>query len=572
MRLLSDKKLDTRSLPLSAKQSLSFIHVAAAALIALMAFGLRLSFIGFPTDRNADEPLVARLAMGAAQTGRFTANWAGVMKAGHDLGPGAPLFYWDRSTYQFSPHTLLEELFHWALYHTTGWPRSKDDHIYCARGISSAWGALGVFFVFLATWNAFWSLPGAFLAEAILALSPLHVEDSMFARVDAFVCFLVILCFFFVSLAMQRNGTLFRDSVDDRPETTWRPGPWTVAAALVAGIAISAKYNAAPVLMLVLWIPAGGWWRARLSVPAACIQAIAIVAIAGAGFVVATPEMITDARPLFEGMSWELGHYREGHIPFQAHGFGDNNLFYWSWYLSRLGFGLLPLMAAVLFLPNFHKSRSLAGALLASYLLVAGVLTILPRVRFERNFEVILGPLAIASALGFMIFHKHMVRKGQRASLALTVICVVLFFAQPVRTLFDIRDLIWPRSPVTRYLEAPRVGKSCYSDMMAVPNPKARNYANVFLADYNDPFSASNRLRWFEVLGVEHETMQWHSKWSEHGYPFSSLDVNFGPARLYLIQKPVAKQDKHAGRRAPGTGATAPRRAGSEKSDASDER
>jgi 4-amino-4-deoxy-L-arabinose transferase-like glycosyltransferase len=526
MSLLADKNFQPVHGQLAAKRSLSLIQLLAAGLIALLAFGLRLSFIGFPADRNADEPLVAALAKKAADSGRFTANWAGTMTG----------FYWDRPTYQFSPYTLLEESFHWVLYQTTGWPRTKEDHIYCARAVSCTWGALGVLVVFLATWKAFASLPAAYLAEAILALTPLHIEDSMFARVDAFVSFLVILCLYLVFLAMDKSGTLFQTTGQEEPEAKWRPGPWCMAAALVAGIAIAAKYNAAPVLLLVLWIPLAGWWRGRIGGPVACLQTIVIFAIAGAGFVIATPELVTDVQPLIEGMSFELGHYREGHIPFQALSWRDNNFFYWTWYLSRLGFGLLPLMAALLFLVNFKKSASLASAVLASYLVVAGILTILPRVRFERNLEVILGPLAIASALGFMIFHNRLIGRERPAVLHLTPICLVLFFAQPVRTLFDIRDLIRPESRITRYLDL-EPGTSFYGDMMSIPNTQAKRFANVFLADYNDPFSASNRKRWFGLLGVNHETKVWHSKWSEHGYPFSSLDLMFGPARLYLVQR-----------------------------------
>src|SRR5262249_11307044 len=100
-------------------------------------------------------------------------------------------------------------------------------------------------------------------------------------------------------------------------------------------------------------------------------------------------------------------------------------------------------------------------------------------------------------------------------------------------------QLVRPESRIWWVVQLPlwKQTSSYYKDMMAIPEPNARNFANVFLGDYNDPFSASNRPRWFELLGVEHETTVWHSRWSEHGYPFSSLDVNFGPARLYLIRR-----------------------------------
>jgi hypothetical protein len=545
MSLLADKKPELVPKGLSAKKSLSLFELFAAALIALVAFGLRLSFIGFPTARNPDEPLVATLAENAAERGQFTANWAGAMQG--TIHHSAS-FYWNRPTYQFSPYTLLEEGLHWALYHATGWPGTPDQHIYCARAVSCAWGALGVFFTFLATWKAFASLPTAFLAEGILALTPLNIEDSMFARVDAFVCFLVIVCFYFVALAMKKSGTLFWTTTQRRTPAPWRPGPWGVAASLVAGIAIAAKYNVAPILMLVLWIPLAGWWLGAIRGRAACVQSLAVVVIAAAGFVIATPELIINPQPLVDGMRFELGHYREGHIPFQALGWRDNNLFYWTWYLSRLGFGLLPFLAVGLFFLNLNKSSSLTSLVLASYLIVAGILTVLPRVRFERNCEVILGPLSIAAALGFISFHGQLVSR-HRQPLALTVICLIIFFAQQVRTILDIRELLRPESRITRVLEVGRWNPATcyYGDMMSLFNPKACDFANVFLADYNDSFSASNRQRWFDRLGVEHATHVYHSTWSKHGYPFSSLDVVFGPARLYHIHRKISGNQSRLG-------------------------
>src|SRR5262249_13438961 len=156
-------------------------------------FALRLAFTNSPTTRHADEPLIANLAMRAAEKNVFTANWVDVQRG----------FFWDRPTYQFSPYTLLVEGFHWTLCHTIGWPRLqrrdqsqksdeiRDQHILCARCMSCFWAALAVFMAFLVTREAFNSLSAAFLAAAVLALCPLSVEDSMFARVDTFVCCLV---------------------------------------------------------------------------------------------------------------------------------------------------------------------------------------------------------------------------------------------------------------------------------------------------------------------------------------------------------------------------------------------
>jgi hypothetical protein len=78
-----------------------------------------------------------------------------------------------------------------------------------------------------------------------------------------------------------------------------------------------------------------------------------------------------------------------------------------------------------------------------------------------------------------------------------------------------------------------------YSDLISDPQtkPESRAYSDVFLTDYNDPFSAANLPVWLNFLGVKRETSVFRSKWAEHGYPFSTLDVVFGPTNLHYIHR-----------------------------------
>src|SRR5262249_10639617 len=130
---------------------------------------------------------------------------------------------------------------------------------------------------------------------------------------------------------------------------------WQVGAALVAGVAIAAKYNAAPVIIFVLWIPLIRWLDKRISFCRLLAEASVLLLVTLAGLVLATPEVFVDPRPLFDGIRFELAHYSHDHVPYQAYGWRDNNLFYWTWYLARLGFGLLPLLAFAMFM---FKSRT----------------------------------------------------------------------------------------------------------------------------------------------------------------------------------------------------------------------
>jgi hypothetical protein len=576
----------------------------AAISIAVLSFALRLAFTNCPTTRHADEPLIAKLAIRAAEKGRFTANWEDTQRG----------YFWDRPTYQFSPYTLLVEGVHWALCNTIGWPRLPDQHILCARVISCFWAALAVFVTFLVTRQAFGSMRAAFLAAAILAVCPLSVEDSMFARVDTFVCFQVIACFFLATVAMRRAELLgetrqgtdnFSQAIPARrrrtdtfsaevpktcqpSEATEEPRPaekvsvplsprepntsfgaeptkqsvlaekvsapvspdgaksgqaawWPIAAALVAGLAIAAKYNAAPVLIFVLWIPFSRWLDGRISFGRLLAEACGLVAIAAAGVILATPEVFVDPRPLIDGIRFELRHYSHDHVPYQAYGWRDNNLFYWTWFLSRMGFGLLPLLAAVLFVWKF-RSWGRAGSVLASFLAVALVLAMLSRVRFERNLEILLAPLSVAAALGFLILLEQlpMALAPRRRALVVATL-LIFFFLQQARTLIDLHRAIDPESwPWSKALQLDLAGPSCYCELLSRPrdNPESRAYPQVFLADFNDPFSAANLPRWRKFLGPD-SVLVFSSDWASHGYPFSTLDMVLGPSRLWCFRRQV---------------------------------
>jgi hypothetical protein len=61
-------------------------------------------------------------------------------------------------------------------------------------------------------------------------------------------------------------------------------------------------------------------------------------------------------------------------------------------------------------------------------------------------------------------------------------------------------------------------------------------YDQVVLEDFGDPFSADMVARWRRILGRDPSFIL-KSPWSRHGYPFSTVDVYHGPARIYIFQR-----------------------------------
>jgi 4-amino-4-deoxy-L-arabinose transferase-like glycosyltransferase len=479
--------------------------------IALAAFGLRLSLINFSTHSHPDEPIVAALMERSVNQGILTANWAGFDQS------------WSRPTYQFSPYTLIQsaiaKLAHWLI----SLPSSPDGYIRLARVSSCVWGALAVLLVFFLG-RACFSPPAALWGEAILATCFLQVQDSIYARVDSFLCLLVL-----VSLVLAVRSAK-------------RPGccSWLVATSLSMGVTVAAKYNAIPVLVLIPFIPLQRAQTGAISWSRAVLLVIASLFIAGIGFVAATPELLWQAGPLITGLQFEISHYQAGHIPHQAYGWEDNNLFYWTRYLVWLGFGLLPSLCALLFVVRIAVLRRWEDFMLGTFLTVAVVLVLATKVRFERNLEICLGPLAlVAGVTAWDLFRR--VKGGRNVVLArcLGIAFITLWFCQPLRVLYHFRETLdYPRQ-LKAQLRQPLL-MPVHTIFIRLkkepPESVVMSYDQVVLEDFGDPFSAEIVARWRRILGRD-PSFVLKSPWSRHGYPFSTVDVYHGPARIYIFQK-----------------------------------
>jgi 4-amino-4-deoxy-L-arabinose transferase-like glycosyltransferase len=497
--------------------------------IALAAFGLRLSLINFQTHSHPDEPIVAALMERSVNQGILTANWAGFDQP------------WSRPTYQFSPYTLVQSATARLVYWLISMPTSPDGYILLARLSSCVWGALAVLLVFFLG-RACFSPPAALWGEAILATCFLQVQDSIYARVDSFLCLLVLVSLFLAVRAAKRPGCY----------------SWLVATSLSVGVTIAAKYNAIPVLVLIPFIPFRWAQAGAISRGRAVLLVFASLFIAGIGFVGATPELLWQAGPLITGLQYELNHYQTGHIPYQAYDWGDNNLFYWTRYLAWLGFGLLPSLFALLFVVRIAVLRRWEDFMLGTFLTVAAVLILATKVRFERNLEICLGPLAlVAGVTAWDLFRWMKGRPNVVVARFLGIAFVSLWFCQPLRVLYHFRETLdYPRQ-LKAQLRPPLlmpVHTAFIRLKNEPPESAVMGYDQVLLEDFGDPFSAEIVARWRRILGRDHCIIL-TSPWSRHGYPFSTVDVYHGPSRVYVFQRsakpaniaPLAPQTAPAG-------------------------
>jgi 4-amino-4-deoxy-L-arabinose transferase-like glycosyltransferase len=473
-----------------------------ALSIALVGLVLRLSLVGFPIGSHVDELIIGKITQRAVEQGSLTANWAGFESE-----------WWSRPTYQFSPYTLLQSVIAWTAHWLTEWPTNLDGHIMLARMCSCIWGAATVFLVFVLGRICF-KEAAALFGEATLAVCFLAVQDSIYARVDAFLGCLVLASLTLLMVAAKE------------PE---RVG-WFVAACACAGVTVATKYNAALILLLIPAVVLHWVQRGAMPGHRAMLLGLAGLGIAVVGFVLATPEILWRPGPLFSGIRFELDHYTRGQIPHMAHGWRDNNLFYWFNYLGWIGLGWLPLAFALLFI---GRMRGWERVVLGTYLVTALLLVFGTRIRFERNLEICIGVMAlVAGASAWDVWSR---RKWPQVVL---LAAVILWLAQPVITIYRFNQTVnFPKVWVAQLNASLKAVPTAHVQLTQPYNAEALGEnKQVILWDYGDPLSAENLARYNKLLRAEPRFVL-ESPWSRHCYPFSTVDLYHGPRRILVFER-----------------------------------
>jgi 4-amino-4-deoxy-L-arabinose transferase-like glycosyltransferase len=470
--------------------------------IAVAALALRLWLVDFPFGQHPDEPIIGNLMQRSVEQGSITANWDGFEAN------------WSRPTYQFSPYTLVQSVVARAVYWFAGWPDGLVAYVTLGRVCSCIYGALAVLCVYFLG-RACFTEGAALVGETILALSFLAVQDSIYARGDSFLCLLVIVTLLLFIHALKQPGA---------PRVLW-------LACLCAGITTAAKYNALPVLVMLLLVV--GRWTYLGTIPwrRSVILFVSGIVVAGNGFVLAMPEIIWRPGPLIEGFEYELNHYTAGQVPFVAYDLWDNNLFYWYRYLGWLGFGWLPLFCLLAFFTQIrrYQEAALAIFLVAALLIVCGTKT-----RFERNLEICLGAMAVtAGAAAWQLWCWAKARSRWQRAFAATL--VILGLAQPAQTFIRFHKV--EHSPTWTERLSPAFDVPTLSIPAFTP-PRAgalNEYQQIILKDMGDPFSKNNSVEWQRIIGTQPVGV-WRSGWPGL-YPFSTVNFIHAAREIMIFRR-----------------------------------
>ena len=246
-----------------------------------------------------------------------------------------------------------------------------------ARAMTAAMGTATVWLVYRIGLRLF-DRHTALMAALFLAVVPLHARDSHFGVPDIAATALVAASFLFTARYWQSERS--KD---------------VLLAAMFAGLAASAKYNAGlvavPALLAVVHPREGGW---RFGPSQIRLSAI-MCGIAMATFLIGTPYALLDWRGFLTGLQRDTAHLRAGHAALQG----------WAWRVhltSSLWFGLRwPVLVAAFFgLASFIARDRRRGLLVSLFPLLYFAIIGAGQTAFARYIIPIVPFLCLAAAYG----------------------------------------------------------------------------------------------------------------------------------------------------------------------------
>ena len=344
-------------------------HVQVLTAIFLLALGLRLYGINFglPGEAHADEPFFVRHAL------RF--------------GQGDPNPHWFLypTLYMYVLFALYG--FYFVFGYVAGVFSSTFDFAAAyftdptgfyvlGRSATALLGAATVVPIYL-TGARLFSRRAGLLGAAFLAVTYLHVQHSHFITADVPMTFLATLSLYFAVRVMEEGRTR-----------------WYVLAGLAAGLAISTKYNAYPIVVALAAahiLGTGGGWPGLVQSLKDRRLYMGGTGVAG-GFLIGTPFALLDFSTFYPFIT---GHLEQGRVGWV--GIGG----YTPWvsvitdFLSDgMGVYLLALaLAGVLYGLVYRRSKGdlLIGSFVLVYFLIIGS----AQLNFPRYWVPLIPPLVL---------------------------------------------------------------------------------------------------------------------------------------------------------------------------------
>jgi 4-amino-4-deoxy-L-arabinose transferase-like glycosyltransferase len=215
------------------------------------------------------------------------------------------------------------------------------------------------------------------IAAAIAAAAPLHVANSHYITTDVPLTLLCALTLWAALEAQRRRG--------DR---------WWVLAGLVAGLAISTKWNGAVVIVvpLVAYLATADTFRGAGALLRRRTPYL-ILAAAALALLVTTPAILFDAAAVRDFLVLQGELYARG----RANERSDSLTFHVRALLDGIGFvaSVLGLSGCVAIVVGRHRRELAIPAFVVAYLLVISI----PATHYERNLLPIVPYLSIAAGL-----------------------------------------------------------------------------------------------------------------------------------------------------------------------------
>ena len=328
----------------------------ALCCVLVLAYVLRVLIIthGLPYPYHCDEPNLIHNALRILKTGDYNPHWFGyptLLTYIHTLDSVFCYFYAVK-------HHLLRDMTEVLTNADTGWWWSISHPIFYfwGRHVTVVFGTLSVGLVYLICRRYSCSLFTAILASVFLACNIPYLHLSRVITVDVPTSFFVLATAFSSILLMVKGERKYY-----------------LIAGLLAGFAISAKYNAYPAALLPLLAHILNKEKKAFFSP----DVLLIIAAVPLGFLIGTP-------------------YAIGDLPGFLKGAGDN-----VWYYSNFGENSMMLQQLVFFYHGFCEDRWAmgGGGGVGTFLVYAAVCGMFTGFLVNRRLQILLLSYPVAYVL-----------------------------------------------------------------------------------------------------------------------------------------------------------------------------
>jgi hypothetical protein len=247
------------------------------------------------------------------------------------------------------------------------------------RALSVLFSLTLIFFTGLICHQITRSRAAALLAALLTSLSPELLKHSPIIGVDVLMSLMCILSIWCALQIQERYSNLL-----------------LILCGLFAGLAISSKYNAAPIALL----PLIALWASNQFSAQRATLALSLPII---GFFAASPFILVSIPLFLDHLAYEIWHYGvAGHAGQMAEPGLPQALFYLRWLLHD-GIGWTAVVSSIFGLLLLFKQEQRKTAVLMAFPLLFAALMIGQKTNFTRNVLILIPIFAVLSASGIFL-------------------------------------------------------------------------------------------------------------------------------------------------------------------------